>query len=620
MANLSEPSSSLSFTSSYVSNGASPYVANPPAMAGVVCAANGGDGSGAAVEPRNNLEIVSLSKLSNNLERLLIDQQFDCSDAEIMVEGVAVPIHRCILSARSRFFFDLFSRSCCHDSGSVGSSVSDGSSAAAKRSPDGKPRYHMNQLVTQGCVGLEAFKVFLGYLYTGKLKPSPTEVSTCVDPVCAHDACRPAINFAVELMYASSVFQITELASLFQRRLLNFIEKALVEDVIPILLVAFHSQLDVLLKHCAQRVARSDLDDIALEKELPAEAVDKIKSIRRLSQPAEPNIPAVDPVQEKRIRRIHRALDSDDVELVKMLLEESEITLDDANALHYVVAYCDSKVVKEALALGLANVNLKNKRGYTPLHLAAMRREPAIIISLLDKGASASDITADGQTAVSICRRLTRAKDYYSKTQHCQESNKDRLCIDVLERELRRNPTAGDDSVTSPVVADDLHMKLLYLENRVAFARLFFPSEAKVAMEIAQAETTCEFAGLSASNGSSSNLKDVDLNETPLVQKKRLRSRMEALMRTVELGRRYFPNCSQVLDKFMEDDLPDLFILERGTPDEQKIKKTRFTELKEDVHKAFTKDKESGRSGLSSCSSSSSSQKGEKKLNRVTRK
>ena len=65
----------------------------------------------------------------------------------------------------------------------------------------------------------------------------------------------------------------------------------------------------------------------------------------------------------------------------------------------------------------------------------------------------------------------------------------------------------------------------------VAFARLFFPSEAKLAMDIAHAETTSEFAGLS-SKGSNVNLRQVNLNETPIMQKKRLLARMEALMKT----------------------------------------------------------------------------------------
>ena len=85
-------------------------------------------------------------------------------------------------------------------------------------------------------------------------------------------------------------------------------------------------------------------------------------------------------------------------------------------------------------------------------------------------------------------------------------------------------------------------------------------------------------------------------------------------MLAVELGRRYFPNCSQVLDKILEDDLPDsldAFYLQKGTPDEQIIKKMRFCELKEDVRKAFSKDKADSSmfSVLSSSSSSSLPQK-----------
>ena len=66
----------------------------------------------------------------------------------------------------------------------------------------------------------------------------------------------------------------------------------------------------------------------------------------------------------------------------------------------------------------------------------------------------------------------------------------------------------------------------------MAFARLFFPAEAKLAMEIANAETTSGFAGLLASRGSSGNLREVDLNETPLVQNKRLLSRIDVLSKT----------------------------------------------------------------------------------------
>ena len=110
------------------------------------------------------------------------------------------------------------------------------------------------------------------------------------------------------------------------------------------------------------------------------------------------------------------------------------------------------------------------------LHIAAMRKEPSIIVSLLTKGAHASEITLDGQSAVSLCRRLTRPKEYHAKTEQGQEANKDRVCIDVLEREMRRNPMTGDALFSSPMLADDLPMKLLYLENRGTFYNMLgFP-------------------------------------------------------------------------------------------------------------------------------------------------
>lgn len=65
-----------------------------------------------------------------------------------------------------------------------------------------------------------------------------------------------------------------------------------------------------------------------------------------------------------------------------------------------------------------------------------------------------------------------------------------------------------------------------------------------------------------------------------------------------------------MLDKFLEDDMLDVFFLDRGTEEEQKTKKARFMELKDDVQKAFHKDiaennRHSG--GFSSSLSSSSS-------------
>ncbi|KAJ6337143.1 hypothetical protein OIU76_006921 [Salix suchowensis] len=155
-------------------------------------------------------------------------------------------------------------------------------------------------------------------------------------------------------------------------------------------------------------------------------------------------------------------------------------------------------------------------------------------MALLTRGANASETASDGQNAVSICRRLTRPKDYNEKTKQGEESNKDRICIDVLEREMRRTSLSENVSILSPSVADDLNMKLDYLENRVAFARLLFPAEARLAMDFANANSTSMNTGLlaSKSKGSSGSLREVDLNESPAVQAVRLQSTLHALRKT----------------------------------------------------------------------------------------
>lgn len=178
MATLTEPSSSLSFTSSHFSYGS-------------IGSNNFSSNS------TSNLEVVSLSKLSSNLEQLLSNPDCDYSDAEIIVDGVPVGVHRCILAARSKFFQELFKKE-------------------KKNSKTEKPKYQLKEMLPYGAIGYEAFCYFLSYIYTGRLKPFPLEVSTCVDSVCAHDSCRPAIDFVIELMYASSILQVPELVSSFQ--------------------------------------------------------------------------------------------------------------------------------------------------------------------------------------------------------------------------------------------------------------------------------------------------------------------------------------------------------------------------------------------------------------------
>lgn len=74
---------------------------------------------------------------------------------------------------------------------------------------------------------------------------------------------------------------------------------------------------------------------------------------------------------DKHVKRIHRALDSDDVKLslhsalesddvklVRTLLKEGHETLDDAHVLHYAFFICDLKIAIDLLELGIADVQV----------------------------------------------------------------------------------------------------------------------------------------------------------------------------------------------------------------------------------------------------------------------
>lgn len=66
------------------------------------------------------------------------------------MDGVPVGVHRCILSARSKFFQELFKKD-------------------KKSSKIEKPKYHLKEVLPYGAVGYEAFVNFLSYIYTGRL-------------------------------------------------------------------------------------------------------------------------------------------------------------------------------------------------------------------------------------------------------------------------------------------------------------------------------------------------------------------------------------------------------------------------------------------------------------------
>ncbi|KAG5547183.1 hypothetical protein RHGRI_013004 [Rhododendron griersonianum] len=536
--------------------------------------------------PSSEPEIVALRHLSRNLDSILTSDSPSFSDAKIAVAGGReIQIHRCILSARSPFFKNMFS---------------------------GKERgvkLELKDLAKDFEVSFDALVTVLVYLYSGKVRAArPEGVCVCVDDECDHVACRPSVDFLVEVLYASFVFEVTDLVALYQRHLLDILDKIAADDILVVLSLAniCGKECDGLLTRCIENIVRSDVDIITLDRTLPDHIVKQIVDSRKelgFHGPESSGFP------DKHVKRIHRALDSDDVELVRMLLKEGHTSIDDAYALHYAVAYCDAKTTTEILDLAIADVNHRNLRGYTVLHIAAMRKEPKIIVSLLTKGAEPAALTSDGRKALKIAKRLTRAADYYKSTDQGKASPKDRLCIEILEQAERRDPLLGEASASLAKAGDDLRMKLLYLENRVGLAKLLFPMEAKVAMDIAQVDGTSEFtlASINSKNMVGAQRITMDLNDAPFKIKDEHLNRLRALSKTVELGKRFFPRCSEVLNKMMDDDdWSELAYIQNETQEERQLKKRRYMELQDVITKAFHEDKEEFSKCINIQSSSSS--------------
>ncbi|KAJ6813700.1 putative regulatory protein NPR1 isoform X1 [Iris pallida] len=515
-------------------------------------------------------DVEALRRLSDSLSSLLLLSPSDSfSDLTIAVQSTDSPrdlaVHRCILSARSPFFRRLLLL------------------------PDAAERLDLGEVLLGFDVGFDALVLVMGYLYSGKVGPLPRGVCECADEDCRHVACRPAVEFMSQVLFAASVFEISELVSLFQRHLLGILEKVTIDNLPMILSVAnmCNNACPRLYAKCFEIVVTSNLDAVTLEKSLPPNIVESVmdsRSVLGLQGPEITSFPS------NHVMNIYKALDSDDIQLVEWLLEEGHTTLDEACALHYAIAHCNTKITAKLLNLGLADVNHINLRGYTVLHIAAMQKEPEIIMSLLTKGARPSDLTSDGRKAIQISKRLTRAVDYCRPAEQGKASSKDRLCIDILEQAETKDPFLKEDSVSVPMAASDLLQELLYLENRVGLAKLLYPVEAKVAMDNAHVDGTLEFSLSPTSDITTGNQRTaVILNELPFKIKEEHISRMRALARTVELGMRYFPRCAEVLSKIMDDDYSDLSYPEQNTTEGRK---QRYLELQDEMKKAFDEDKQ----------------------------
>ncbi|KAE9444722.1 hypothetical protein C3L33_23380, partial [Rhododendron williamsianum] len=74
-----------------------------------------------------------------------------------------------------------------------------------------------------------------------------------------------------------------------------------------------------------------------------------------------------------------------------------------------------------------------------------------------------------------------------------------------------------------------------------------------------------------------------------------------------ELGKRFFPRCSEVLNKMMDDDdRSELAYIQNETQEERQLKKRRYMELQDVITKAFHEDKKEFSKCINIQSSSSS--------------
>lgn len=134
-------------------------------------------------------------KLGSDLETLIQVSDKDYSDLTVMVDGRGVPVHRCILAVRCPVFRKVFPE--------------------LETDKGSKPKLELSSLTRDGRIGYDAFMTVMGYVYGGKMRPLMNVVE-CYDSSCVHVTCRPAINFLLELLCASSLFDIPDLKTVAQ--------------------------------------------------------------------------------------------------------------------------------------------------------------------------------------------------------------------------------------------------------------------------------------------------------------------------------------------------------------------------------------------------------------------
>ncbi|KAL3533644.1 hypothetical protein ACH5RR_007165 [Cinchona calisaya] len=452
----------------------------------------------------------SLRSLSLDYLNLLINGQA-FSDVTFSVEGRLVHAHRCILAARSLFFRKFF---CGPDMSTTGLDPSGLSRTGPAGTLASSPRGSNCQVVIPvNSVGYEVFLLMLQFLYSGQVSVVPQKHEprpNCGERGCWHTHCTSAVDLALDTLAAARSFGVEQLALLTQKQLASMVEKASIEDVMRVLIASRKQDMHQLWNTCSHLVAKSGLPPEVLAKHLPIDVVAKIEELRLKSSLARRSLmphhqhhhhhdlgAAAQELEDQKIRRMRRALDSSDVELVKLMVMGEGLNLDEALALHYAVENCSREVVKALLELGAADVNYPaGPAGKTPLHIAAEMVSPDMVAVLLDHHADPNVRTVDGITPLDILRTLT--SDFLFKgavpgLTHI-EPNKLRLCLELVQsaamvisrEEGNANapasatiyPPMSEDHTSSGSSGNNMAAANLNLDSRMVYLNLGASSSA----------------------------------------------------------------------------------------------------------------------------------------------
>ncbi|XP_061367582.1 BTB/POZ domain and ankyrin repeat-containing protein NOOT1-like [Gastrolobium bilobum] len=438
----------------------------------------------------------SLRSLSLDYLNLLINGQA-FSDVTFSVEGRLVHAHRCILAARSLFFRKFF---CGPDP------PPSGLDPAGPRVNNNNNNNNRSGVIQVNSVGYEVFLLMLQFLYSGQVSIVPQKHEprpNCGERGCWHTHCTSAVDLALDTLAAARYFAVEQLALLTQKQLASMVEKASIEDVMKVLVASRKQDMQQLWTTCSHLVAKSGLPPEVLAKHLPIDIVAKIEELRLKSSFSRRSLMPhhahhhhhqqhhhhqhqhhphhhvdLGDLEDQKIRRMRRALDSSDVELVKLMVMGEGLNLDEALALPYAVENCSREVVKALLELGAADVNYPaGPAGKTPLHIAAEMVSPDMVAVLLDHHADPNVRTIDGVTPLDILRTLT--SDFLFKgavpgLTHI-EPNKLRLCLElvqsaalVLSREEgnannNNNTPSSTTTAIYPPMNEDHNNRLVYL-------------------------------------------------------------------------------------------------------------------------------------------------------------